>query len=119
MDLTHVESDYVLHLIDETTRFSSFKLVGKRATTQKVWEPIMQGYSSVYTGMSHAIAFDEEKQHSYIFGKLSTIYDIDMQKNDPEAPNSLGIGEIYHDPLCKTLFKLREDFQNLKKDFLL
>ena len=36
MDLMHIEVDYVPHLVDETTRFTAAKLVGKRVTTKKV-----------------------------------------------------------------------------------
>ena len=61
MDLMHIDGDYVLHLVDETTRFSVTKLVGKRVTTEKVWNPIMQSGSFVYTGMAHTRTVDEEK----------------------------------------------------------
>ena len=59
MDLIHIEDNYVLHLVDEATRFSAAKFVGKRVTTEKVWEAIIQCWSSVYTGMPHTIAVDE------------------------------------------------------------
>ena len=119
MDLMHIEGDYVLHLVDEATRFSAAKFLGKRVTTEKVWEAFIQCWSSVYTGMLHTIAVDEGTQHSDIFGELSKIYDIDVQKSGTESHNSLGIGERYHDTLRKTFLKLPEDHPNLKKDILL
>ena len=41
IDLMHIEGDYVLHLDNETTRFSAAKFVGKRVTTEKVSETIL------------------------------------------------------------------------------
>ena len=59
MDLMHIESDYVLYLVDGTTRFSAAKFVGKLVTTEKVCEAIIQYWSSVYTWIPHTIAVDE------------------------------------------------------------
>ena len=73
MDLMQIECDYILHLPDETKRFSADKFVDKRATTKKVWEAIMQCWSSVYNGMPHTIAVDKRTQNRDIFGGLSTI----------------------------------------------
>ena len=36
MNLLHLEGEYVLHIIDEATRFSAAKFVGKRVTTEKI-----------------------------------------------------------------------------------
>ena len=93
--------------------------VGNRITTEKVWEAIIQCCSSVYTDMPHTIALEEETQLCDIFGELSTIYDIDVQKSCTEAHKSLSIGEIYHEPLFETFLKLREDHPSLKNDVLL
>ena len=68
MDLMHIEGDYVLHLLDEATRFNAAKFVGKHVNIEKVWEAIIQFWSAVYTGMPHTIAVDEGTQHRYIFG---------------------------------------------------
>ena len=69
----HIEGDYVQHLVDEATRFSAAKFVGKRVTTEKVWEAIIKCRSSVYTGMPHTIAVDEDTQHRDFFGEISNI----------------------------------------------
>ena len=37
IDLMYIESDFVLHLVDEVARFSAAKFVGKLVTTEKVW----------------------------------------------------------------------------------
>ena len=103
MDLMHIESGYVLRLDAGATRFGAAKFVGKRMTTENVWEVIIQSWSSVYTGMPHTIADDEATQNRDIFGELSTIYDIDVQKCGTESQTSLGAGERYHDPLPKNL----------------
>ena len=62
-DLMHIEGDYVLHPVDEATRFSAANFVCKRVTTEKVWEAIIQCWSSVYTGMPYTIAVDEGTEH--------------------------------------------------------
>ena len=36
MDLMHIQGNNVLHLVDEATRFSAAKFVGKRFTSEKI-----------------------------------------------------------------------------------
>ena len=114
----HIEGDCVIHLVDEITRVSAARFVGKRVTTEKVWEDIRKCWSSVYTCMSYTIAVDEGTQHREIFEKLSTIFEFGVQKSGTEAQTYLSIRKRYHDPLRETFVKLREGYLNLNKDIL-
>ena len=101
MYLMHIYGDYILHFVDEATRFNTGKFVGKRVPIEKVWNTIIKCWSFVYPGIAHTIEIYESTQHSDIFGESSAIYAIDVQKSVIELHNSLGIGERYFDPSAK------------------
>ena len=42
MDLMHVNSDKVLHIVDEVMRLSAAQFVQRRVIAEKVWETITQ-----------------------------------------------------------------------------
>ena len=58
IDIMYLDGRPVLHIVDESTRFSAARLLTKM-TTDAVWEAIVMCWSSDYTGLPKCIMVDE------------------------------------------------------------
>ena len=96
----------VLHIVDESIRFSAARLLTKMAT-DSVWAAIVMFWSSVYTGLPQCIVVDEGSRFRKVFAELTTLHDIRFEKSGIQSHNSLGVGERYHKPLRDTYLKLK------------
>ena len=118
MDILYLDGRPVLHLVDESTRFSAAGFLSKM-TTDSVWDLIAMSWSSIYTGLRNTMVVDEGSQFRKVFTELATIHDVNVEKTDIESHNSLGTGERYHKPLRDTYLKLKIDHPTMQRQILL
>ena len=108
MNIMYIGRNSVLHIIDEVTRFSCASFLGLISTTL-VWDAIITSLSSVYSGMLNTIIIDQSSQFRNNFVDIVAMNDINAQKIEIEAYNSVASAERYHAPLHNTYMNLKQE----------
>ena len=75
-------------------------------------------WATVYTGFPNTLVFDDGSQLKDTFVELCKINAVEWQRSGTQHHNALVIGERYHEPIRRTIRKLRVDHPRLKKEFL-
>lgn len=108
MDIMHIEDKPVLQLFDKATQFSAAQFL-KNASTNAIWEFIIQCWSSVCMGLLDTFIVDSGSQFRKTYANIAAVSLVKAQRTGVEAHSSLNIGERKHQPLIQTFRKLRID----------
>ena len=118
MDIMYINSDPILHIVDEGTKFSAAQFLSS-ISTDSIWKAILQCWSSIYTGLPNRALVDQGSQFGKVFLDVAALLDIKVDSTGIEAHSSLGIGEPYHQHLRQTFRKIMADHKKTDRDLAL
>ena len=93
-----IESEPVLHIVDEAIYFSVPQFV-ESFTTEPVCKPTLTLLASAYTGLPNILFFDDGSQFRDASVKIYEIHDVEKKSPGTQHHSTLGIGEIHHEPI--------------------
>lgn len=118
LDLMYIEGKPVLHIIDESTKFSAARFIpNKKVDT--IWKTLIKCWVSIYTGMPNRMLVDRGSEFGNLFINLAAENNIKVDKTGIEAHSSLGICERYHGPIRNTFRKIKHQFPQTEDDLAL
>ncbi|KAI1007325.1 hypothetical protein K3495_g906 [Podosphaera aphanis] len=114
VDVIFIESNPVLHVVDEATRFQAAQFL-KGQTTQDIWDALRCSWIDVYVGPPDLIVHDaaknltskETQQYAQSIGTGTKCIPV-------EAHHSNGIVERYHAPLRRAFNIIIEELRDQK-----
>ena len=107
MDIMYIDSIPILHIVDESTRFSAARFL-PNVSTRAICETFISCWAPIYTGLPNRILFDQGSNlcKSESFVSLAGRENVEVQGTVIKAHSSLGIGERYHEPVRTTFCKM-------------
>ena len=118
IDIMYLDSDPVLHIVDESTHFSAARFLPTVSTTA-IWSTLLECWALVYTGLPNRILVDQGSSFGDQFKAFGRILQVDVTSTGVEAHSSLRIGERYHQPLRTAFRKLSIAYPTLPRPLLL
>ena len=71
----YIDGKPVLHLVDDSTRFSAARLLSS-VSTESTWEANFICWATVYTGLPHTFMVDQGSEFQKTFAKLSELHEV-------------------------------------------
>ena len=116
MDLTWIDRDPVLHIIDRATRCSVAKFM-ESESAEYTWNLIVEYWITVFTGYPYIIAHDQGPQFVAEYFQITCSQLGIISKATPtQSHNSLSLSERYHSLIKRVYRKLKGDDPQMKKD---
>ena len=84
-------------------------------TTESIWEKIPTSWATVYCELLSILVFDDVTQFRDTFVEICKIHEVEWKRSKTQHHCTLGIGEIYHEPIRHIFRKLQIDHPQLKK----
>lgn len=110
IDTMFINSRPVLHLVDESTHFTSACFL-KSQTAEQVWKAIMKLWILTYMGPPDHLSIDQGSNYiSKEFEDNATAAGITILKAPIENPGTIGLVERYHAPLRRAFDTIRATF---------
>lgn len=99
VDITYIEGQPLLHVVDEATRFEAARWV-KSMSAQHAWDALRMCWIDVYIGPPAIITYDAGTNFaSKEFRQHAASMSITTKEVPVKAHQSVGIVERYHAPL--------------------
>ena len=118
IDIMYIDSDTVLHTVDEGTRFGAARFLSD-ASTKTIWKAIAEFWALIYTGLPDQMLVDQGSAFGDTFISIVAASNVFVERTAVEAHSSLGMGERYHQPLRQTYRKIKTDHPQSDKDLAL
>ena len=118
-DIMAIAGKSVLHAVCTGTRFSAASFLSDHSA-ETVWSTFLCMWVHPYVGAPHILRVDQGSQFiSELFYRNCSSLGILVKYIPVESPNSMGIGERYHDPLRRIYKKIADDSRNLHPTLIL
>lgn len=119
VDIFYINSRPVLHIVDESTRFSAGKFL-QNISAKHTWEVLKMCWIDTYLGPPDLITTDAGKNFvSKEFKEYTGTMGIRVKTVPVEAHNSIGMVERYH-PLIRRIYQiLRVELPDVNEDAIL
>ena len=116
VDVTWIESEPILRIMDRGTRYSVCKYITCSQTAENLWYKILEFWINVFTGFSNIISADRQSAfRSKFFKETCNQLGIHSKITSTEWHNSLSIPERYH-PIIRCVFnRIRTDYPKMNK----
>lgn len=119
MDIMHIRGRPVLQIVCIGAKFAvAAYIANKKAET--VWSALLKIWIRPCAGTPHIIRVDQGSQFlGKDFEANCKSLGIYLDEAPIESPNSMGIGERFHDPLRRIALKVKEEAPDLDDDLVL
>lgn len=111
MDITYLDQEAVLNIVDVATKFSADDFLSN-ASTSLVWAVFVGGWPSMCTNLHDKICTVRGSCFGDDFYTIADEAMIDIARTGIKASSRLGIDEKFHRPLKNTFRKAKRSMEN-------
>lgn len=101
IDVMKIDEKKVIHVVDEGKRFSAARFLEDESLST-IWKTLIECWVTIYTGLPNRMLVDQGSNLGPSFVHMAHLQRVDEEHTGRESHRSLGIVEMYRQPIPQT-----------------